>query len=73
MANAYVGFRYVPLFCGVWDNSKGYEGQSYTLSTGILPSTPHNCDLFRVCMLLYMWRYIIRGKFKCQYKLITFM
>nr|DAS62588.1 MAG TPA: tail repeat-like protein [Caudoviricetes sp.] len=29
-------------------------------STGILPSTPHNWDLFRVCILLYMWRYIIK-------------
>lgn len=28
MANVYVGFRYVPLFCGVWDNSKGYEALS---------------------------------------------
>lgn len=26
--NTYVGFRYVPLFCGVWDNSKGYEALS---------------------------------------------
>lgn len=28
MANVYVGFRYVPLFCGAWDNSKGYEALS---------------------------------------------
>ena len=28
MANVYVGFRYVPLFCGSWDNSKGYEALS---------------------------------------------
>ena len=28
MANVYVGFRYVPLFCGVWDNSKEYEALS---------------------------------------------
>lgn len=28
MANVYVGFRYVPLFCGVWDNSKRYEALS---------------------------------------------
>lgn len=26
--NTYVGFRYVPIFCGVWDNSKGYEALS---------------------------------------------
>ena len=26
--NTYVGFRYVPLFCGVWDSSKGYEALS---------------------------------------------
>lgn len=28
MANVYVGFRYVPLFCGAWDNSKEYEALS---------------------------------------------
>lgn len=51
MANVYVGFRYVPLFCGVWDNSKGYEalsvvthnGGGYTsnkpVPTGIEPGT----------------------------------
>ena len=26
--NTYVGFRYVPLFCGEWDNSKSYEALS---------------------------------------------
>lgn len=94
-----------PFFCGVWDNSKGYEalsvvthnGGGYTsnkpvpagiepgtdngeywaytyraggeasaidwdnvISTAILPNTLHNWDLFRVCILLYMWRYIIK-------------
>lgn len=51
MANVYVGFRYVPLFCGAWDNSKGYEalsvvthnGGGYTsnkpVPTGIEPGT----------------------------------
>lgn len=34
MANAYVGFRYVPLFCGVWDNSKGYEALSVVTHNG---------------------------------------
>lgn len=33
--NTYVGFRYVPLFCGKWDNSKGYEALSVV--THILP------------------------------------
>ena len=34
MANVYVGFRYVPLFCGVWDNSKGYEALSVVTHNG---------------------------------------
>jgi hypothetical protein len=34
MANVYVGFRYVPLFCGVWDNSKGYETLSVVIHNG---------------------------------------
>lgn len=34
MANIYVGFRYVPLFCGVWDNSKGYEALSVVTHNG---------------------------------------
>lgn len=34
MANVYVGFRYVPLFCGVWDNSKGYEPLSVVTHNG---------------------------------------
>lgn len=34
MANVYVGFRYVPLFCGVWDNSKGYEVLSVVTHNG---------------------------------------
>lgn len=34
MANVYVGFRYVPLFCGVWDNSKGYEALSVVTHKG---------------------------------------
>lgn len=34
MANVYVGFRYVPLFCGVWDNSKGYEALSVVIHNG---------------------------------------
>lgn len=32
--NTYVGFRYVPLFCGVWDNSKGYEALSVVTHNG---------------------------------------
>lgn len=32
--NSYVGFRYVPLFCGVWDNSKGYEALSVVTHNG---------------------------------------
>lgn len=32
--NTYVGFRYVPLFCGVWDNSKGYEPLSVVTHNG---------------------------------------
>lgn len=32
--NAYVGFRYVPLFCGAWDNSKGYEALSVVTHNG---------------------------------------
>lgn len=32
--NTYVGFRYVPLFCGVWDNSKGYEALSVVTNNG---------------------------------------
>lgn len=34
MANVYVGFRYVPLFCGAWDNSKGYEALSVVTHNG---------------------------------------
>lgn len=35
MANVYVGFRYVPpFFCGVWDNSKGYEALSVVTHNG---------------------------------------
>lgn len=34
MANVYVGFRYVPLFCGVWDNSKGYKALSVVTHNG---------------------------------------
>lgn len=34
MANVYVGFRYVPLFCGEWDNSKGYEALSVVTHNG---------------------------------------
>lgn len=34
MANVYVGFRYVPLFCGVWDNTKGYEPLSVVTHNG---------------------------------------
>lgn len=34
MANEYVGFRYVPLFCGLWDNSKGYEALSVVTHNG---------------------------------------
>lgn len=34
MANVHVGFRYVPLFCGVWDNSKGYEALSVVTHNG---------------------------------------
>lgn len=34
MANVYVGFRYVPLFCGTWDNSKGYEALSVVTHNG---------------------------------------
>jgi hypothetical protein len=34
MANVYVGFRYVPLFCGVWDNTKGYEALSVVTHNG---------------------------------------
>lgn len=34
MANVYVGFRYVPLFCGAWDNSKGYEALSAVTHNG---------------------------------------
>lgn len=34
MANVYVGSRYVPLFCGVWDNSKGYEALSVVTHNG---------------------------------------
>lgn len=34
MANVYVGFRYVPLFCGAWDNSKGYETLSVVTHNG---------------------------------------
>lgn len=34
MVNVYVGFRYVPLFCGVWDNSKGYEALSVVTHNG---------------------------------------
>lgn len=34
MANVYVGFRYVPLFCGKWDNSKGYEALSVVTHNG---------------------------------------
>lgn len=34
MANVYVGFRYVPLFCGVWDNSKRYEALSVVTHNG---------------------------------------
>lgn len=32
--NTYVGFRYVPLFCGVWDNTKGYEALSVVTHNG---------------------------------------
>lgn len=32
--NTYVGFRYVPLFCGAWDNSKGYEALSVVTHNG---------------------------------------
>ena len=32
--NTYVGFRYVPLFCGVWDNAKGYEALSVVTHNG---------------------------------------
>lgn len=32
--NTYVGFRYIPLFCGVWDNSKGYEALSVVTHNG---------------------------------------
>lgn len=32
--NTYIGFRYVPLFCGVWDNSKGYEALSVVTHNG---------------------------------------
>ena len=32
--NTYVGFRYVPLFCGVWDNSKEYEALSVVTHNG---------------------------------------
>lgn len=32
--NTYVGFRYVPLFCGKWDNSKGYEALSVVTHNG---------------------------------------
>lgn len=32
--NSYVGFRYVPLFCGAWDNSKGYEALSVVTHNG---------------------------------------
>ena len=32
--NTYVGFRYVPFFCGVWDNSKGYEALSVVTHNG---------------------------------------
>lgn len=34
MANVYVGFRYIPLFCGEWDNSKGYEALSVVTHNG---------------------------------------
>lgn len=34
MGNVYVGFRYVPLFCGAWDNSKGYEALSVVTHNG---------------------------------------
>ena len=34
MANVHVGFRYVPLFCGAWDNSKGYEALSVVTHNG---------------------------------------
>lgn len=32
--NTYVGFRYVPLYCGVWDNTKGYEALSVVTHNG---------------------------------------
>lgn len=32
--NTYVGLRYVPLFCGAWDNSKGYEALSVVTHNG---------------------------------------
>lgn len=34
MSNLYVGFRYVPLFCGVWSDSKGYEALSVVTHNG---------------------------------------
>lgn len=32
--NTYVGFRYVPLYCGVWDNTKGYKALSVVTHNG---------------------------------------